>query len=373
MRVFVYSATGTAGAAKGPGLTHAALYRECENMKRAIISGINGQDGSYMTEYLISIGYEVHGIVHGPGGYNEESVERPGGESPLFYHPCDTSDTGQLTKLIYDINPDEIYHFESRGRMNVRYDMHEFSGDITGLSSLMVLESMKQSGVGCKFCQSSSCEIFGSTPPPQNELSPFRPHSPYACAKLMSHLSAVNYREAHGLFAASGIFFNHESPRKGEIFVSRKITSAVARIKACEEKHLIVGDLKPERDWGYAPEYMEMMWKIIDADTPCDYVIGTGEAHTVGEFVEEAFSYAGLDWGEHVKIDPRYFRPTDSRGLRADYTKAKNELGWEPRIRFRDLVRIMVDADMRALGLEPPGEGDRVLRERFPRIWWEIE
>ncbi len=342
-------------------------------MKSAIISGITCQDGSYMTEYLLSIGYEVHGIVNGSADSAHGYEGRQSEKSALVYHPCDTSDPAELTKLIYDIAPNEIYHFESRGRMNVRYDMHEFSGDITGLSSLMVLESIKQSGVGCKFCQSSSCEIFGSTHPPQNEVSPFRPHSPYACAKLMSHLSAVNYREAHGLFASSGILFNHESPRKGEIFVSRKITSAVARIKACEEKYLIVGDLKPERDWGYAPEYMEMIWKIMDSDTPRDYVIGTGEAHTVGEFVEEAFSYAGLDWGEHVKIDPRYFRPTDSRGFRADYTKAMNELGWEPRIRFRELVRIMVDADMRALGLEAPGEGDRILRERFPQIWWETE
>lgn len=342
-------------------------------MKSAIISGITCQDGSYMTEYLLSIGYEVHGIVNGSARDAPRDENTHAGGPALVYHTCDTSDTAELTRIIYDIGPDEIYHFESRGRMNVRYDMHEFSGDITGLSSLTVLESIKQSGVGCKFCQSSSCEIFGSTRPPQNEVSPFRPHSPYACAKLMSHLSAVNYREAHGLFAASGILFNHESPRKGEIFVSRKITSAVARIKACEEKYLIVGDLKPERDWGYAPEYMEMIWKILDCDTPGDYVIGTGEAHTVGEFVEEAFSYAGLDWDEHVKIDPRYFRPTDSRGFRADFTKAKQELGWEPRIRFRELVRIMVDADMRALGLEPPGEGDRILRERFPRIWWETE
>jgi GDPmannose 4,6-dehydratase len=342
-------------------------------MKKALISGVSGQDGSYMAEFLVSIGYEVHAIVNGSGrqggGYGDEA----GHGATVRLHPCDTSDPAQLTKLIHDICPDEVYHFESRGRMSVRYDMHEFTGDITGLSSLMVLESIKQSGVKCRFCQSSSGEIYGSTHPPQNESSPFRPHSPYACAKLMSHLSAVNYREAHGLFASSGILFNHESPRKGEIFVSRKITSAVARIRACEEKYLILGDLRPERDWGYAPEYMEMMWKILENGSPEDYVIGTGESHTVGEFVEEAFSYAGLDWEEHVKIDPRYFRPTDSRGFRADYAKAKNELGWEPRIRFGDLVRIMVDADMRALGLEPPGEGDRALRGRFPEVWWETE
>lgn len=347
-------------------------------MRKAIIIGVTGQDGSYMAEHLLHKGYEVHGIVSAARGYGEENVDRsyisPGGEDiPLFYHTCDTSDPRELTKLIYDINPDEVYHFESRGRMNVRYDMHEFSGDITGLSSLMVLEAVKQSGVSSRYCQASSCGIFGSTYPPQNEASPFRPHSPYACAKLMSHLSAVNYREAHGLFASCAIFFNHESPRRGEIFVSRKITSAVARIKASEERYLIVGDLKPERDWGYAPEYVEVMSSMLAGETPDDYVIGTGESHSVREFVSEAFSYAGLDWEEHVKIDPRYFRSTDSRGLKADCKKAREELGWEPKIGFRELVRVMVDADLRALGIEPPGEGDRAVREKFPDFWWKTE
>jgi len=347
-------------------------------MKKAIIIGVTGQDGSYMAEYLLHSGYEVHGIVSASRGFWDENVDSAhifSGVSavPLVYHTCDTSDPRELTKLVYDINPDEVYHFESRGRMNVRYDMHEFSGDITGLSSLMVIEAVKQSGVGSKYCQASSCGIFGSTHPPQSESSPFRPHSPYACARLMSHLSAVNYREAHGLFASCAILFNHESPRRGEIFVSRKITSAVARIKASEDRYLIVGDLKSERDWGYAPEYVEVMTRMLAGESPGDYVIGTWESHSVREFVIEAFSYAGLDWEEHVKIDPRYFRSTDSRGLRADCGKVSKMLGWEPKIGFRDLVRIMVDADLRALGVEPPGEGDRTVREKFPAVWWKTE
>lgn len=347
-------------------------------MKRAIIIGVTGQDGSYMAEYLNHKGYEVHGILNAARGYGEENINgayipSDGAPGPLLCHTCDTSDTKELTKLVYEIDPDEVYHFESRGRMNARYDMYEFSGDITGLSSLMALEAVKQSGVRCRYCQASSCGIFGSTPPPQNENSPFRPHSPHACAALMSHLSAVNYREAHRLFASCAILFNHESPRRGEIFVSRKITSAVARIKSAGQRYLIVGDLKPEKDWGYAPEYVEVMSRMLEKETPGDYVIGTGETHSVRDFVEEAFAYAGLDWEEHVKIDPRYFRSTDSKGQRADSRKAGEELGWEPKIGFRDLVRIMVDADLRALGEEPPGEGDRAVREKFPVTWWKTE
>lgn len=347
-------------------------------MKRAVISGITGQDGSYMTEFLLSVGYEVHGIISWSNPSKDEYIDRSyldhGEQDPgLYHHSWDTSDSGQLTKLIYEIHPDEVYHFGAQGRTSVRYDMHEFSGDITGLSSSTILEAIRQSGIKCRFCHASSSEIFGSTPAPQRESSPFRPHSPYACAKLMSHLSAVNYKEAYGIFAANGILFNHESPRRGEIFVSRKITSAVARIKACEERYLILGDLKPERDWGYAPEYIEMLWKMLDNDSPCDYVIGTGESHPVGEFVEEAFAYAGLDWNEHVRIDPRYFRTPEAPVLKADPSRAKMELGWEPHIRFRELVRVMVDADMRALGLEPPGQGDRLLEETFPVSWWKKE
>ena len=345
-------------------------------MKRAIIIGVTGQDGSYMAEYLLHKGSEVHGILSAAHGRGDEDIDGTyisphGAPGSLKRHACDTSDPRELTKIVYDINPDVIFHFESRGRMNASYDMYEFSGDITGLSSLMSLEAVKQIGVRSKYCQASSCGIFGSTPPPQNEHSPFRPHSPHACANLMSHLSAVNYREAHGMFASCAILFNHESPRRGEIFVSRKVTSAVARIKSGGQKYLIVGDLKPEKDWGYAPEYMELMPRMLEKETPGDYVIGTGESHSVREFVEEAFSYAGLDWEEHVKIDPRYFRTSDSRGQRADCGKAMKELGWEPRIGFRDVVRIMVDADLRALGIEPPGEGERALREKFSEIWWK--
>lgn len=224
----------------------------------------------------------------------------------------------------------------------------------------------------CRFCHASSSEIFGSTPTPQSEAAPFRPNSPYACAKLMSYLSTVNYREAYGIFASNAIMFNHESPRRGEIFVSKKITNAVARIKAYEDKYLILGGLKPERDWGYAPEYVELMWKMLNGHLPGDYAVGSGVTHTVGEFVKEAFTYTGLDWNDHVRIDPLYFRSTDSPVLKADSRKAVTDFGWEPRISFGDLVRIMVDADIRALG-PPPGEGDRLLSEKFPRCWWKKE
>jgi GDPmannose 4,6-dehydratase len=346
-------------------------------MKRAIINGITGQDGSYMTEFLLSSGYEVHGIISGSNTQNDEYIDRiyldRGEHAGLHYHSLDIQDSGQLTKLIYDISPDEVYYFGPQGRTSVRYDMHEFSGDITGLSSSTILEAVRQSGVKCRFCHTSSSEIFGSTPSPQSEASPFRPHNPYACAKLMSHLSAVNYREAYGIFASNAILFNHESPRRGEIFVSRKITSAVARIKACDDKYLILGDLKPERDWGYAPEYVEMMWKMLENDAPSDYVFGTGVTHKVGDFVEEAFAYAGLDWKDHVRIDPRYFRAPESPVLKADSSRAERDLGWRPRISFSELVRIMVDADIRALGLTPPGEGDRILSEKFPGCWWKKE
>ena len=347
-------------------------------MKRAIIIGVTGQDGSYLAELLLKRDYDVHGILGAGRGYvgeniNGTHISADGTRGALQYHTCDTSDARVLTGLIHAINPDEVYHFETRGSMNSKYDMREFSGDITGLSSMMVLEAVKQSGVESRYCQASSCGMYGSTPPPQNEISPYRPHTPHECANLMSHLSAVNYREAYELYASCAILFNHESPRRGDIFVSRKITRSVARIKASEEQYLILGDLNPEMDWGYAPEYVEVMSRMLERDRPGDYVIGTGESHSVREFVEEAFSYAGLDWEEHVRIDPRYFRSLESNELRADSARAREKLGWEPKIGFRDLVRIMVDADLRAQGLEPPGDGDRALAEMFPERWWKTE
>jgi GDPmannose 4,6-dehydratase len=314
-------------------------------MKRAIINGITGEEGSYLTEFLQSLGYEVHGIICGSDNRSEERKDRlyPGREES--WSPCpyiDIYDPGKLTSLIYEINPAEVYHFGLQGRASVGHEMHEFSGDIKWLSASTLLEAIRKSGVKCRFCHASSGEIFGSTPAHKREAAPFRPNSPYVCAKPMSDLSAVNYREAYGVFASNAIMFNHESPWRGEIFVSRKITSAVARIKALEDEYLILGDLRPERDWGYAPEYMEIIWKVLDSDTPCDYVIGPGVSYTRGEFVEEAFSYAGLDWKDHVRIDPGYFRAPESPSLRADAARAEADLGWKPRISFRDLVRIMV-------------------------------
>ncbi|HLA04678.1 MAG TPA: GDP-mannose 4,6-dehydratase, partial [Syntrophales bacterium] len=232
------------------------------------------------------------------------------------------------------------------------------------------LESIRRSGIKCRFYQASSSEMFGSSPPPQNELTAFRPRSPYACAKLMAHWMAMNYRDGYGLYAATGILFNHESPRRGETFVTKKITKAISNILLGKQEQLYLGNLEPERDWGYAPEYVEMMWVMLQQDEPQDFVIGTGETRSVREFVEEAFSYVDLDWKKYVKSDPNYFRPTEVESLRADTSKAKEVLGWDASIGFRELVRIMIDADMRNSGLEPIGEGDRILKERFPDRWW---
>ncbi|MGH7790850.1 MAG: GDP-mannose 4,6-dehydratase, partial [Thermodesulfobacteriota bacterium] len=230
-----------------------------------------------------------------------------------------------------------------------------------------------KSGNNCKFYQASSSEMFGISPPPQDESTPFQPRSPYACAKLMAHWMAVNYREGYKIFAASGILFNHESPRRSETFVTRKITRGIAMILAGKQNYLFLGNLEPKRDWGFAPEYVEMMWKMLQNDTPGDFVIGTGESHSIKQFMEEAFLYSGLDWREYIKIDPKYFRPTEVEALRADSTNARKSLGWEPRVKFDALVRIMVDADMRRLGLEARGEGDRILKEKFPGRWWGVD
>jgi GDPmannose 4,6-dehydratase len=249
--------------------------------------------------------------------------------------------------------------------------MPEYSGDITGLGTIRIIESIRRSGIKCRFYQASSSEMFGTYPPPQNENTPFRPRSPYACAKVMAHWMAINYRDGYNIFAVSGILFNHESPRRSETFVTRKITRGIAMILAEKQKYLFLGNLEPKRDWGFAPEYVEMMWKMLQQDEPRDYVIGTGENHSVQEFIEEAFSYVGLDWREYVRIDPRYFRPTEVENLRANPGKARERLGWEPRVTFKDLVKIMIDADMRKMGLRHGGEGDRILREKFPSRWWD--
>lgn len=347
-------------------------------MKRALITGITGQDGSYLAELLLSLGYEVHGLMRRSSSFNTERIEHiyvdpHDPESRLFLHYGDLSDSSQLTNLIYNIKPDEIYHLAAQSHVRVSFDMPEYSGDITGLGTIRILESIRKSGNNCKFYQASSSEMFGISPPPQDESTPFQPRSPYACAKLMAHWTAVNYREGYKIFAASGILFNHESPRRSETFVTRKITRGIAMILAGKQKYLFLGNLEPKRDWGFAPEYVEMMWKMLQNDTPGDFVIGTGESHSIKQFIEEAFLYSDLDWREYIKIDPKYFRPTEVEALRADSTNARKSLGWEPRVKFDALVKIMVDADMRRVGLKPIGEGDKILKEKFPGRWWGVD
>jgi len=345
--------------------------------KRALITGITGQDGSYLAELFLAKDYEVHGIIRRTSTFNTKRIDhiyqdphKPGAK--LFLHYGDLTDSGCLTALIYEIQPDEIYHLGAQSHVKVSFDMPEYTGEVTGLGTTRILEAIRRSGVKCRFYNAATSEMFGDAPPPQNENTPFRPRSPYATAKAYGFWMTRIYREGYGLFAVNGILFNHESPRRGETFVTRKITRGVAHILAGKQDKLYLGNLDARRDWGYAPEYVEAMWLMLQQDEPDDYVIGTGEPHSVREFLEEAFSYVGLDWRDYVEIDPRYFRPLDVENLIADASKAREKLGWEPRITFEDLVRIMVDADMEAIGLEPPGKGKRVLHEKFEE-WhsWE--
>jgi GDPmannose 4,6-dehydratase len=266
-----------------------------------------------------------------------------------------------LTNLIYDIRPDEIYHLGAQSHVRVSFDMPEYTGDITSLGTTRILEAIRKGGLKAKFYQASSSEMFGSAPPPQNENTPFHPRSPYAAAKLYAYWMTLNYREGYHLFACNGILFNHESPRRGQTFVTRKITRAIAEILAARQRYLYLGNLEAKRDWGYAPEYVEAMWLMLQQDKPDDFVLGTGKSKSVKEFVEEAFKYVGLDWEKYVRIDPRYFRPTEVELLLADSGKAKAKLGWEPKVTFQELVRIMMDADMEAVGLTPLGAGRAAL------------
>lgn len=339
-------------------------------MKRALITGITGQDGSYLAEFLLAKGYEVHGLIRRASTFNTDRIDHIYRDphdptARLFLHYGDLSNGEQLTNLIYNIKPDEIYHLGAQSHVRVSFDMPEYTGDVTGLGTSRILEAIRRSGIKTKFYQASSSEMFGAAPPPQNEKTPFHPRSPYACAKLYAYWMTVNYRDGYGLFACNGILFNHESPRRGETFVTRKITRAIANILAGKQNKLYLGNLKAKRDWGYAPEYVEAMWLMLQQDKPDDYVIGTGEAYSVQEFLEAAFSYVDLDWREYVEIDPRYFRPTEVEFLLADPSKARKELGWEPKVRFEELVKIMVDADMETVGLQPPGEGKKILKEKF--------
>jgi GDPmannose 4,6-dehydratase len=339
-------------------------------MPKALITGITGQDGSYLAELLLSKGYEVHGLIRKASTFNTERIDHiyqdPHDPSAkLFLHYGDLSNGEQLTNLIYNVRPEEIYHLGAQSHVKVSFDMPEYSGSVTGLGTTRILEAIRRSGNNARFYQASSSEMYGSTPPPQSEESLFQPRSPYAIAKLYAYWMTRNYREAYDMFAVNGILFNHESPRRGPTFLSRKVTRAVARIVAEKQQKLYLGNLDARRDYGYAPEYVEAMWKMLQQDRPDDYVVGTGVAPTMREFVIESFEYAGLDWQEYVEIDPRYFRPTEVDALVADATRARTQLGWEPKVTFKQLARIMVDADLESVGLEPIGEGLRILEENF--------
>ena len=347
-------------------------------MKKALVTGITGQDGSYLAEFLLSKGYEVHGIIRRASTFNTARIDHifvdPHEPSAkLFLYYGDISDSEQISNIIHKVEPGEVYHLGAQSHVRVSFDIPEYTGNVTALSTTRILEAIKRSGNNIRFYQASSSEMFGNSPPPQNEETPFRPRSPYAIAKLYAYWVTVNYREGYNLFTCNGILFNHESPRRGETFVTRKVTQAIANILAGKQKVLYLGNLNSKRDWGFAPEYVEMMWEVLQLDKPEDFVIGTGEAHFVREFVERAFSYVDLPPEKYVKIDPRYFRPTESEELVADSKKAKKRFGWEPKIRFEELVKIMVDADMRKAGLDPIGEGDKRLKKKFPDKWWKID
>ena len=338
--------------------------------RSALISGITGQDGSYLAELLLHKGYEVHGLIRKASTFNTGRIDHIYADPHepdirLFLHYGDLTNLEQITNLIYNIKPDEVYNLAAQSQVRVSFDMPEYTGDVNALGTTRILESIRRSGIGARFYQASSSEIFGSTPPPQNERSPFAPRSPYAASKLYAYWMTVNYREAYSLFAANGILFNHESPRRGETFVTRKITRAIAHIKAGPQNVVHMGNLDARRDWGYAPEYVEAMWLMLQQDAPGDYVIGTGESHSVQEFIEEAFAYAGLEWKDHVEIDPRYFRPTDVSHLRADPSKAREDLEWEARVGFSELVAVMVDSDLEAEGLHAPGDGKAAVQSKF--------
>jgi GDPmannose 4,6-dehydratase len=336
-------------------------------MKRALITGITGQDGSYLAELLLDKGYEVHGIIRRASTFNTARVDHlytdPHKQTRFFMHYGDLSDGSQLTCLLYTIKPDEIYNLGAQSHVRLSFDIPEYTGNIVGLGVTRLLETVKQSGIKARLYQASSSEMFGGSPPPQNENTSFRPRSPYAAAKLYAYWMMVNYREGYNLFASNGILFNHESPRRGQTFVTRKITKAITDITLGKQEYLYLGNLEAKRDWGYTPEYVQTMWLILQQEKPDDFVIGTGETHSVKEFLSEAFDYAGLDWEKYVKIDQRYFRPTEVDSLVADAAKAKKAFGWEPKVCFKDLVRIMVDADLDAAGLKSPGSGKAALKK----------
>lgn len=335
--------------------------------KTALITGVTGQDGSYLAELLLDKGYTVHGLIRRSSSFNTERIDHiyQGPEEPersFVLHHADLSDGVALVNLLRDIQPDEVYNLGAQSHVRVSFDAPLYTGDVTGLGTIRLLEAVRASGIETRIYQASSSEMFGASPPPQNENTSFHPRSPYSVAKVYAYWATVNYREAYGMFAVNGILFNHESPRRGETFVTRKITRGVARIKAGLQDRLHLGNLDAVRDWGYAPEYVDAMWRMLQCDTPDDYVVATGEGVSVRQFVEFAFEHAGLDWREHVRYDPKYERPSEVDALIGDASKAGELLGWKPEVRSRELARIMVDADIRRLDDQLSGAAVRVDR-----------
>ncbi|MDO9130910.1 MAG: GDP-mannose 4,6-dehydratase [Anaerolineales bacterium] len=322
-------------------------------MKKALITGITGQDGSYLAELLLSKDYEVHGLIRRASTFNTSRIEHvyrdPHNGARLFLHYGDVTDTGSLVDLMYTLRPEEVYHLAAQSHVRVSFDLPEYTGDVTALGTMRILEAIRKSGIQARFYQASSSEMFGSAKPPQNESTPFEPQSPYAVAKVYAYWVTRDYRQGYKMFAANGILFNHESPRRGETFVTRKITKAAAAIRAGKQEHLYLGNLDSVRDWGYAPEYVEGMWRMLQADEPDDFVLATGGHFTVRDFLAAAFAHAGLDWQDHVRFDERYLRPTEVDALIGDASKAADKLGWMPTVDTAELARIMVDADIRAL------------------------
>jgi GDPmannose 4,6-dehydratase len=322
--------------------------------KRALITGITGQDGSYLAELLLDKGYEVHGLIRRASTFNTHRIDHlyedpHNSETRLHLHYADLTDGSRLTTLLQTIAPDEVYHLAAQSHVRVSFDEPEFTGDTTGLGATRLLEAIRMIGLPCRFYQASSSEMFGASPPPQNELTPFRPRSPYAAAKLYAYWLTVNYREGYDMFAVNGILFNHESPRRGETFLTRKVAIAAARISLGLQQELHLGNMDAVRDWGYAPEYVEAMWRMLQHDEPDDYVVATGTGITVQDFVATCFERVGLDWRNHVRFDDRYYRPTEVDALIGDPTKAAEKLGWKAQVGPRELATIMVDAELAEL------------------------
>ena len=331
-------------------------------MKRALVTGITGQDGSYLAELLLEKGYEVHGVIRRSSSFNTERIDHlyrdPHEEDVrLFLHYGDLNDGTSLERILSDTHPDEVYNLGAQSHVRVSFDVPEYTGEVTGMGSTRLLDGIRRVGVHCRYYQASSSELFGNTPPPQNEDSRFYPRSPYAAAKAYSYYMTQNYREAYGMFAVNGILFNHESERRGETFVARKVTRAVGRIVHGMQDKLYLGNLAAKRDWGHAEDYVAAMWQMLQQDEPADYVIGTGEMYSVQEFVERAFAHANLDWNDFVEIDQRYFRPTETDVLCADATRAREQLGWTPKVTFAELVTRMVDSDVELAAREKRARG----------------